>query len=288
MGRQWSSGYLPAGLEPGSWASPGPSSPTETQRKPPRPRHAIAARNEWHWLGRRPEKYSVPAESARLPAGRITWVIARKLSRYGRTTAAGCTPRRISWQASGIGGCCRCSPIRWHTAGHPPMLSALWCSPCPASGFPALADGRADPPPGRGGGAPASVDPGGGSVIRLGAAERAGAAAAPDACEDHQGSRNSFVRCCCSLSVLRAGGGQPLVEPDGLVSVGNPRSAHRDGQIDVGGCKRCAGPASVSRRTRRGSSGSRSRGRVACSAGTCRRRGRYLAARLRGCRRARR
>src|SRR5436189_4702993 len=35
MGRHWSSGHLPARLEPGSWASPGPSGSTETQRKPP-------------------------------------------------------------------------------------------------------------------------------------------------------------------------------------------------------------------------------------------------------------
>src|SRR5215470_7661559 len=35
--------------------------------------------------------------------------------------------------------------------------------------------------------------------------------------------------------VLCAGGGQPLVEPDGLVSVGAPRGEQRDGQIDVGG-----------------------------------------------------
>jgi hypothetical protein len=35
--------------------------------------------------------------------------------------------------------------------------------------------------------------------------------------------------------VLRAGGGKPLVEPDGLVSVGAPRGAQRDGQVDVGG-----------------------------------------------------
>ena len=35
--------------------------------------------------------------------------------------------------------------------------------------------------------------------------------------------------------MLCAGGGQPLVEPDGLVSVGAPRGEQRDGQIDVGG-----------------------------------------------------
>jgi hypothetical protein len=36
-------GHLPARLEPGSWASPGPSSSTETQPRPPgqaRPRYA--------------------------------------------------------------------------------------------------------------------------------------------------------------------------------------------------------------------------------------------------------
>ncbi len=36
------------------------------------------------------------------------------------------------------------------------------------------------------------------------------------------------------LPVLGASGGKPLVEPDGLVSVGPPRSAQRYGQIDVG------------------------------------------------------
>ncbi len=82
--------------------------------------------------------------------------------------------------------------------------------------FAPSADGRADPPPGRGGGAPASRSWSRNSDTAV-AAERAGA------CEDHQGSRNSFVRCCRSLSVLRTGGGQPLVEPDGLVSVGTPR-----------------------------------------------------------------
>jgi len=40
---------------------------------------------------------------------------------------------------------------------------------------------------------------------------------------------------CCSPFVFCAGVGQPLVEPDGLVSVGTPRGQQSDGQIDVGG-----------------------------------------------------
>jgi flavin-dependent dehydrogenase len=35
--------------------------------------------------------------------------------------------------------------------------------------------------------------------------------------------RGEAARCCRSLSVLCAGGGQPLVEPNGLVTVGAPR-----------------------------------------------------------------
>ena len=67
-------------------------------------------------------------------------------------------------------------------------------------------------------------------------------------------SRDPLVRCCRSLSVLcavlGAGGGQPLVEPDGLVAVGAPRGEQRDGQIDIGG----AGGAQV-RETRAGELG---------------------------------
>ena len=37
------------------------------------------------------------------------------------------------------------------------------------------------------------------------------------------------MACPCSASVLCAGGGQPLVEPDGLVSVGTVRGEQRDG-----------------------------------------------------------
>lgn len=40
--------------------------------------------------------------------------------------------------------------------------------------------------------------------------------------------------CCRSPSMLRAGGGQPLIEPDGLVSVGIARRRELHGQIDVG------------------------------------------------------
>src|SRR5881396_1373514 len=59
MGRQWSSGHLPAGQEPGSWASPGPSGSTETQRKPPG--HVTLCRQGTSGMGgRRPEKYSRP------------------------------------------------------------------------------------------------------------------------------------------------------------------------------------------------------------------------------------
>ena len=48
----------------------------------------------------------------------------------------------------------------------------------------------------------------------------AGAAAGPKAGEDHRGLASSCAGCGRSPSVLCAGGGQPLVEPDGLVSVG--------------------------------------------------------------------
>jgi LuxR family maltose regulon positive regulatory protein len=50
-------------------------------------------------------------------------------------------------------------------------------------------------------------------------------------------SRGRFGRCCHSALVLCAVGGQPLVEPDGLVSVGTARGVQRDGQIDIGGAR---------------------------------------------------
>ena len=83
-------------------------------------------------------------------------------------------------------------------------------------------DGRADSPPGRGDGAPACVDSDGGPVIRLDAAQQG----APRQRRRQVGSsrsRGSFASCWRSVSALCAGGGQPLVEPDGLVSVGAPR-----------------------------------------------------------------
>ena len=80
-------------------------------------------------------------------------------------------------------------------------------------------------------------------------------------------------------SVLCARGGQPLVARDGLVSIGVLRAEELDGQIDVGG----AGGAQI-RPARAGELGPdllgrRSRGRLAWSTGTRRRRGRCPAAR---------
>jgi hypothetical protein len=69
-----------------------------------------------------------------------------------------------------------------------------------------------------------------------GAARQAGAAATPEVCGDHQVARKGLSGAAVQwLPVLRAGGGKPLVEPDGLVSVGPPRREQRYGQIDVGG-----------------------------------------------------
>src|SRR5580700_7793590 len=63
-------------------------------------------------------------------------------------------------------------------------------------------------------------------------------------------SRSGSAGCCRSVLVLCTGGGQSLVEPDGLVSVGTSRGEQRDGQIDIGG----AGGAQV-RKARAGELG---------------------------------
>ena len=60
-----------------------------------------------------------------------------------------------------------------------------------------------------------------------------GATPGPKACEDHRGLAGGCVGCGRSPSVLGAGGGQPLVEPDGLVSVVPPRGEQLHGQVDV-------------------------------------------------------
>jgi len=68
------------------------------------------------------------------------------------------------------------------------------------------------------------------------AARQAGAAAAPEVCGDDHVARKGLSGAAVQwLPVLRAGSGKPLVEPDGLVSVGPPRPEQRYGQIDVGG-----------------------------------------------------
>ena len=91
-----------------------------------------------------------------------------------------------------------------------------------------------------------------------------------------------------SPRVPGAGCGEPLVEPDGLVSVGPPCGEQLHGQVDVVG----AGGAQV-RPARAGELGadlpvSGGGDVVACSAGTRRRPGRYRAGCLGGCCRARR
>jgi hypothetical protein len=53
-------GHLPAGLEPGSWASPGPSSSTETHRKLPGPGHATPAASGG--IPRRPAREILPVD----------------------------------------------------------------------------------------------------------------------------------------------------------------------------------------------------------------------------------
>ena len=106
------------------------------------------------------DKTTHNAESARLAAGPIAWVIARRLSKYGRTTAASYTLRADFLEGVGYW---KLLPLFTDRLAHGTASSdAFSVVVLSLSGFVFLADGRADLALGRGAGLPASVGPDGG------------------------------------------------------------------------------------------------------------------------------
>ena len=101
-------GHLPAGLEPGSWASPGPSSSTETRRKPSGP--VTLRKQQARGNARRPTREILhTADSARRTAVSAVRMTARRSACYG--TGSGAVTRIVL--AAGLGrdrGACRAWP----------------------------------------------------------------------------------------------------------------------------------------------------------------------------------